>query len=159
MFRLYKLAVIRPVFYEQLTCCVWLFIQFTPFVCAPGEARWSLRASLDAVEQSKIPCLWWESNSDYKLSLSGSGRDIRKRSYCADLFYVNADENWRIALDLSEEPAWYCNSVRVGRSWDRIQVVGGARFSALVETGSGTNPAYTMGTGSIPGGKAAGAWG
>jgi hypothetical protein len=35
----------------------------------------------------------------------------------------------------------------------------GARFSALVQTGPGAHPAsYVMGTGSFPGGKAAGAW-
>ena len=37
--------------------------------------------------------------------------------------------------------------------------VGGARFSALVQTGPGAQPAsYTMGTESFPGGKAAGEW-
>ena len=35
----------------------------------------------------------------------------------------------------------------------------GARFSAPVQTGPGAHPApCTMGTGSFPGGKAAGAW-
>jgi hypothetical protein len=40
---------------------------------------------------------------------------------------------------------------------DRIPVE--ARFSAPVQTGPGAHPAsYTMDTGSLPGGKAAGAW-
>jgi hypothetical protein len=44
-----------------------------------------------------------------------------------------------------------------GRSGDRIPV--GARFSAPFQTDPGAHPAsYTMGTGSFPGGKAAGAW-
>jgi hypothetical protein len=35
----------------------------------------------------------------------------------------------------------------------------GGRYSAPVQTGPGAHPAsYTMGTGSFPGGKAAGAW-
>jgi len=35
----------------------------------------------------------------------------------------------------------------------------GARFSAPVQTGPGAHPAsYTMGTGSLPRGKSAGAW-
>jgi hypothetical protein len=42
-------------------------------------------------------------------------------------------------------------------SGDRIPVA--ARFSASVQTGRGAHPAsYTMGTGSLPGGKAAKAW-
>ena len=57
-------------------------------------------------------------------------------------------------------PGWfsrYSDSLRAGRSGDRIPVV--ARFSAPVQTGPGTHPAsYTMGTGSFPGGKVAGAW-
>jgi hypothetical protein len=44
-----------------------------------------------------------------------------------------------------------------GRSGDRIPVE--ARFSAPAQTGPGAHPAfYTMGTGSFPGGRAAGAW-
>ena len=35
----------------------------------------------------------------------------------------------------------------------------GAKFSALVQTGPEAHPpSYTIGTGSFPGGKAAGAW-
>jgi len=46
----------------------------------------------------------------------------------------------------------YCDSLRAGRSVDRISV--GAKFSAPVKTGSGNNPAsYTMGTGSLSGVK------
>ena len=46
----------------------------------------------------------------------------------------------------------YSESLRAGRSGDRIPV--GARFSAPVQTGPGTNPAScTMGTGSFPGVK------
>jgi hypothetical protein len=49
------------------------------------------------------------------------------------------------------------DSLRAGRSGDRIPVE--VRFSALVQTGPGAHPAsYTMGTGSFPGGKAAGPW-
>jgi len=44
----------------------------------------------------------------------------------------------------------YSDLLRTGRHADRIPVV--TRFSASVQTGSGTHPAsYTMGTGSIPG--------
>jgi len=44
----------------------------------------------------------------------------------------------------------YSDSLQAGRSGDRIPV--GARFSALVQTGSGAQPAsYTIGTGSFPG--------
>ena len=51
----------------------------------------------------------------------------------------------------------YSDSLRAGLSGDRIPV--GARYSALVQTVPGAHPAsYTMGTGSFPGGKAAGAW-
>jgi hypothetical protein len=58
------------------------------------------------------------------------------------------------------EPAWrsrYSDSLRAGRSGDRIPV--GARFSAPIQTSSEAHPAScTMGTGSFPGVKAAGAW-
>ena len=47
---------------------------------------------------------------------------------------------------------WYSDSLRAGRSGDRIPK--GARFSAPVQTGSEAHPAsYTMGTGSFPGVK------
>ena len=46
-------------------------------------------------------------------------------------------------------------SLRAERSGDRIPV--GASFSPLVQIGSGDHPAsYKMGTGSFPGGRAAG---
>ena len=46
----------------------------------------------------------------------------------------------------------YSNSLRAGRSGDRIPVE--ARFSAPVQTGPGAHPAfYTTGTGSFPGVK------
>ena len=48
----------------------------------------------------------------------------------------------------------YSDSLRAGRSGDLIPV--GARFSAPVQTGSGTNPwPVWTGTGSSPGGKTA----
>jgi len=47
--------------------------------------------------------------------------------------------------------------LRGGRSRDGIPV--GARFSTSIQTGPGAHPAsYTMGTGSLSLGKAAGAW-
>ena len=49
----------------------------------------------------------------------------------------------------------YSNSLRAGRSEDRIPV--GPRFSAPVQTGPGAHPAScTMGTGSFPGAKRSG---
>ena len=48
-------------------------------------------------------------------------------------------------------------TLRAGRSGDRIPVW--ARFSAPFQIGPGAYPlSYTMGTGSFPVGKAAGAW-
>jgi hypothetical protein len=48
--------------------------------------------------------------------------------------------------------SWYSDSLRDGRSGDRIPVE--ARFLAAVQTGTGVHPAsYTMGTGSFPGVK------
>jgi hypothetical protein len=50
------------------------------------------------------------------------------------------------------EPSRYSDSLRAGRSGDRITV--GARFSAPVQTGPGAQPAsYKMGTGSFQGVK------
>ena len=50
-----------------------------------------------------------------------------------------------------EEGAGYSDSLRVGRSWDRIPVGGGARFSASVQTSPGAHPtSRTMGTGCFP---------
>jgi len=58
------------------------------------------------------------------------------------------------------EPGWlsrYSDSLRAGRSGDRIPV--GARYSAPVQTGFEVHPVcYTVGSGSSPGGKTAGAW-
>jgi hypothetical protein len=52
----------------------------------------------------------------------------------------------------------YSDSLRVGRSGDRIPV-GGARFSAPVQTGPGDPPSLPYnGYRVFPGGKAAGAW-
>ena len=51
----------------------------------------------------------------------------------------------------------YSDSLRAERSGDRIPVE--ARFSSPVQTGPVAHPAsYTTGTGSFPGGKAAGGW-
>jgi hypothetical protein len=55
------------------------------------------------------------------------------------------------------ERSRYSYWLHTERSGDRIPV--GSRFSALVQTGPGAHTAsYMMGTGSFPGGKAAGAW-
>ena len=60
-----------------------------------------------------------------------------------------------ICVSVKGEPGWrirYNNSLRTGRSGDRIPV--GARFSAPVETSSEAHPtSYTMGTVSFPGVK------
>jgi hypothetical protein len=46
--------------------------------------------------------------------------------------------------------SWYIDSLRAGRSRDRIPVGGGARFSAPVQTGPAAHSAsYKMGTGSL----------
>ena len=50
-------------------------------------------------------------------------------------------------------------ATRYGLDGPRIESRWGATFSAPVQTGPGAHPAsYTMGTGSFPGGKAAGEW-
>jgi hypothetical protein len=50
-------------------------------------------------------------------------------------------------------------ATRYGLDGQGIESRWEARFSAPVQTGSEAYPAsYTMGTGSFPGGKAAGAW-
>ena len=50
-------------------------------------------------------------------------------------------------------------ATRYGLDGPGIESRWGARFSAPVQTGPGAHPtSYTMGTGSFPGGKAAGAW-
>jgi hypothetical protein len=50
----------------------------------------------------------------------------------------------------------YSDSLRAGRSGNRVPVE--ARFSAPIQTGPGAHQAsFTMGTGSFPGVKAAGA--
>jgi hypothetical protein len=55
-------------------------------------------------------------------------------------------------LTRPEQLSRYSDSLRAGRSWDRIPV--GARFSAPVQTGPGAHPAScTMGTGYFPGVK------
>ena len=51
--------------------------------------------------------------------------------------------------------------IATGYGLDRLEIESrwGARFSAPFQTGPGAHPAsYTMGTGSFPGGKTAGAW-
>ena len=55
------------------------------------------------------------------------------------------------------ENCYFSDSLRAEQSGDRIPV--GVRFTAPVQTGPGAHPAsYTMGAGSFPGGKTAGAW-
>jgi hypothetical protein len=50
-------------------------------------------------------------------------------------------------------------ATRYGLDGPGIEVRWGAIFSAPIQTGPGAHPASnTMGTGSLPGGKAAGAW-
>jgi hypothetical protein len=86
-------------------------------------------------------------NFSVSLALICAQRDVSFISYgdmsvCVTLIFQSTDF-----------PDW----IRAGRSGDRIPV--GARFFAHVQTGPGAHPAFcTMGTGSFPGGKAAGAW-
>jgi hypothetical protein len=61
---------------------------------------------------------------------------------------------WEVGLDSSVGIA-----TRYGLESQRIESRWGSRFSAAVQTGAGTHPDYyTLGTGSFPGGKTAGAW-
>jgi len=91
-----------------------------------------------------------------------SGADIRtvpfpQRNKKLFTFYIPRYCRQSKPTDLVGHDTSVSIALRAGRSGDRIPV--GARFSAPVQTGPGTHPAsYTMGTGSLSGGKAAGAW-
>ena len=66
------------------------------------------------------------------------------------MIYIPVNK-WAIIAQLDS------NSLRAGQSGYQIPLE--AKFSTPVQTGPGGHPAsYTMGTGSFPGVKAAGAW-
>jgi len=68
------------------------------------------------------------------------------------LFYLTTLAKVFSTVRLIIRPNRMCDSLRAGRSGDRITEGGGlARFSAPAQTGPGTQPAScTMGTGSFP---------
>jgi hypothetical protein len=84
--------------------------------------------------------------------------DKNKRS--RNQFAVAVKKIKSCPITLKPEPGWrsrYSDSLQAWRSGDRIPVE--ARFSAPIQTGSEAHPAScTMGTGSFPGVKTAGAW-
>jgi hypothetical protein len=85
----------------------------------------SVLISISVTQRPKIVFLW-NSKFNFTLSLSSDIHHIRRPGYCSR----NSD------------------SLRVGRSEDRLPEGGGGRISAPVQTGPGAHPAsYTMGKG------------
>jgi len=92
-----------------------------------------------AQEHRKVP-LWFPPRGAPSLVQQCTlERDLQKCDKPTTLFCVQT---------CTQERSQYSDSLRAGRSGDRIPVE--ARFSAPVHTGPGAHPAsYTMGTGSL----------
>ena len=98
-------------------------------------------------------CNWWRSSCCWKQKTYKTVCGYVDYCECCSLSYNSRCH----VLRKNNNTSTLMQSLRPGRPEDRILV--GARFSAPVQIGPGAHPAsYTMGTGSSPGGKAAGAW-
>ena len=100
-----------------------------------------------------LQIVWWNTNTKFPFI------QVKWVLLLTSLLRPNHLTAWQITrIDFKRGPGYlsrYSDSLRAGRSGDRIPVGGrGEKFSAPVQTGRGAHPvSYTMGTGSFPGVK------
>ena len=137
------------------TCQHPCTFRFTPVEGTEEQVVWSTGLVWSLRRRGKIlHLLRFETRTYQTVSQS-----LRWRSYSGCLHNLSPLRNLSFAMVNKGWDSSVGIATRYGLDGPGIESQWGARFSAPVQTGPGAHPAScTMGTGSFPGGKAAGEW-